>query len=147
MISKRKWIVALALLIGAGYLGFQQYKIYIPGIISKWREPIAENRPISWALGPATALSGKRPPYVILIVADDLGMNDISLYGGRVAGGAVPTPKYRVWMPPVLQGDFFDGCDGLELLSRVCQASYCGLIVPWARMQFEERVLHRFREL
>jgi hypothetical protein len=101
MISKRKWIVALALLIGAGYLGFQQYKIYIPGIISKWREPIAENRPISWALGPATALSGKCPPYVILIVADDLGMNDISLYGGRVAGGAVPTPKYRACVRPL----------------------------------------------
>jgi arylsulfatase A-like enzyme len=30
---------------------------------------------------------------VILIVADDLGMNDISLYGGGVAGGAVPTPN------------------------------------------------------
>jgi len=26
-------------------------------------------------------------------VADDLGMNDISLYGGGVAGGAVPTPN------------------------------------------------------
>ncbi|MEL7689965.1 MAG: sulfatase-like hydrolase/transferase [Roseovarius sp.] len=83
----------MALLVGAGYLGFQQYKIYLPGIIGEWREPIAENRPISWAQGPAVAPSGERPPNVILIVADDLGMNDISLYGGGVAGGAVPTPN------------------------------------------------------
>ena len=91
--KKWTWIGALALLIGAGYLGFQQYKIYIPGIISEWREPIGENRPVEWAQGPAVAPSGKRPPNVILIVADDLGVNDISLYGGGVAGGAVPTPN------------------------------------------------------
>ena len=83
----------MALLIGAGYLGFQQYKIYLPGIVSEWREPIGENRPIEWAQGPTIAPAGKRPPNVILIVADDLGVNDISLYGGGVAGGAVPTPN------------------------------------------------------
>ena len=93
MTRTMKWLGALALLVGAGYLGFQQYKIYLPGIIGEWREPIAENRPISWAQGPAVAPSGERPPNVILIVADDLGMNDISLYGGGVAGGAVPTPN------------------------------------------------------
>ena len=91
--KKRTWIGVLALLIGAGYLGFQQYKIYLPGIVSEWREPIGENRPIEWAQGPTIAPAGKRPPNVILIVADDLGVNDISLYGGGVAGGAVPTPN------------------------------------------------------
>lgn len=90
--KSRRWIAALVLLIGAGYLGFQQYKLYLPGLIGEWREPIAENRPISWAQGPASAPAGERPPNIILIVADDLGMNDISLYGGGVAGGAVPTP-------------------------------------------------------
>jgi len=91
--KKLKWIAALALLAGLGYLGFQRYKIYVPGIIGQMREPIAQNRAVIWAKGPASAPPGKRPPNVILIVADDLGMNDISLYGGGVAGGAVPTPN------------------------------------------------------
>ena len=93
MTRKMKLLGALALLAGAGYLGFQQYGIYIPGIISGLREPIADNHPVTWSKGPAIAPAGQRPPNVILIVADDLGMNDISLYGGGVAGGAVPTPN------------------------------------------------------
>lgn len=91
--KKLKWIAAVALLIGAGYLALQKYWIYIPGKIAQLREPIADNHPVTWAQGPASPPAGKRPPNVILIVADDLGMNDISLYGGGVAGGAVPTPN------------------------------------------------------
>ena len=34
----------------------------------------------------------KRPPNIILIVADDLGIKDITLHGGGIAGGTVPTP-------------------------------------------------------
>lgn len=34
----------------------------------------------------------KRPPNIVLIVADDLGFNDLTFHGGGVAGGAVPTP-------------------------------------------------------
>jgi arylsulfatase A-like enzyme len=91
--KKLKWIAAVALLIGAGYFALQKYWIFIPGKIAQLREPIADNHPVTWAQGPASPPAGKRPPNVILIVADDLGMNDISLYGGGVAGGAVPTPN------------------------------------------------------
>ena len=34
-----------------------------------------------------------QPPNIVLIVVDDLGFNDITFYGGGIAGGSVPTPN------------------------------------------------------
>ncbi len=55
---------------------------------------IGPPREIAWSAGPAQASEapGERPPNIILIVADDLGYNDISTFGGGVAGGRVQTP-------------------------------------------------------
>lgn len=90
---KAAWLVTALAVVGLGYGAFQRYKIYLPGIISNIREPIGDYREVTWEKGPATAPKEQRPPNVILIVADDLGMNDISLYGGGVGNGAVPTPN------------------------------------------------------
>ncbi|MBA4772714.1 MAG: sulfatase-like hydrolase/transferase [Sphingomonas sp.] len=93
---RRLWIGLgiLAVVAGVGYALFDHYKYHIPGIISRWRDPIAPNHPITWSPGPATvAAASKRPPNIIVILADDMGYNDISLFGGGVGGGAVPTPN------------------------------------------------------
>ena len=57
-------------------------------------EVVALPRDIAWQSGPAVpaALAANRPPNIVLIVADDLGYNDISTFGGGVAGGQLQTP-------------------------------------------------------
>lgn len=57
--------------------------------------PVAKSRPVHWDKGPDTAPAGERPPNIVLIVADDLGINDVTAEGPGtgVAGGLVPTPN------------------------------------------------------
>ena len=82
-------VAALAL---GGWLAFDRYAIYLPGLIQDVRDPIAANQPVSWAAGPQTAEERGDLPNIVLIVADDLGWNDISLHGG-VASGKLATPN------------------------------------------------------
>ena len=94
--KKTGGLLAAAVLVGAAlwYLA-AQYWIYLPGIIGEWRDPIGPNRPVVWEEGPAEAdrPAGERAPNVILILADDLGFNDLTFAGGGLAGGSVPTPN------------------------------------------------------
>jgi arylsulfatase A-like enzyme len=64
----------------------------LPGRLDRWRDPIGPTQPVVWEPGPDTA-PAERPPNVVLIVADDLGWNDLTFAGGGVANGAVPTPR------------------------------------------------------
>jgi arylsulfatase A-like enzyme len=50
---------------------------------------------VQWAQAPALVNSGHatKRPNIVLIVADDLGFNDITLHGGGIAKGTVPTPN------------------------------------------------------
>ncbi|MEE4288262.1 MAG: sulfatase [Erythrobacter sp.] len=63
--------------------------------IRSQHEEVAPNRAIEWEQGPATAAAppSERAPNIVFILLDDLGYNDISTFGGGVAGGRVPTPN------------------------------------------------------
>ena len=93
----RKILIGFAvLIIGAGALAFFSRKEIILYLVTRSERPeIAPNRPIQWMKGPETAAQtpAERPPNIIFILADDLGINDISTFGGGVAGGRVPTPN------------------------------------------------------
>jgi len=90
------WTAAgLALAAAAGAVAWSHRLDLLVLAASLKQPPVAASHPVAWADGPAAPLSpaGKRPPNVVFILADDLGFNDITLNGGGVAHGAVPTPN------------------------------------------------------
>ena len=93
----KKILTALAILLAvlaiAGWFSKKAVILYL--VTHSGRVDVAANREISWEQGPALPQvdNADRPPNIIFIVADDLGINDISTFGGGVAGGLVPTPN------------------------------------------------------
>lgn len=76
-----------------------RYWWYLPKLISYFTLHVGSHRPSFWehqlqqgeCFQTRTKSSLNNKPNVLFIVADDLGFNDISFYGGGIAG--LPTPN------------------------------------------------------
>ncbi len=63
--------------------------------MAQQRVDVGPHQEIEWNRGPEdpAARAADSRPNIVLIVADDLGWNDLTVNGGGVAGGTVPTPN------------------------------------------------------
>jgi len=91
------FVIVLALGAGAAYVYRAELVLMLAANTGKL--PVGPNQPITWDQGPdRPSAEGRpsaedRPPNIVFILADDLGINDLSTFGGGVAGGRVPTPN------------------------------------------------------
>ena len=120
-------MVALGALVYANRIYFLQYSL---GWYTDIRYPRDAYLPAPWVAGPETAATplAQRPPNIIVILADDLGINDVSTQGGGHTAEGVPTPQIDAIAS---EGVRFDqGYAG----SAVCTVSRAALLTgryPW----------------
>ena len=94
-----KWLkigaASLVVIAIAAWAAWHLWPVQIMVAAYRLTHRAAANHPVTWAEGPAVPPTAKRPPNVILIVADDLGINDVTAEGPGtgIAGGLVPTPN------------------------------------------------------
>lgn len=87
--------VVLAGLTAVAYANRIYLLQYSLGWYTDIMHPRDANHPVPWATGPATADKpvAQRPPNIIVILADDMGFNDVTTYGGGYAQQGVSTPN------------------------------------------------------
>ena len=86
-------VVAIVAATGIAWMFREEILLEIVEI--QMRRDIGPTRPVEWDSGPDPAgrSAAERPPNIVVILADDLGWNDLTWLGGGVADGTVPTPN------------------------------------------------------
>ena len=95
---KRKALIIVGVLvafIGLVFINRLYILQYSLGWYTDWANPRSAPQDISWANGPATESTPatQRAPNIIVILADDLGINDVTMHGGGRGAEGVPTPN------------------------------------------------------
>ncbi len=85
-------LVGMAALVYVNRIQLFKYSL---GWYTDFVHPREASHPVPWANGPAKADKplAQRPPNIIVILADDMGINDVSTHGGGHTAEGVPTPN------------------------------------------------------
>ena len=92
-------LIFILVVVGVGFLNQVSIMTWLASkgsikFISTIAEPILPTQQVDWASAePGTSPNSEELPNIIIILADDLGWNDISFYGGGLGNGAVQTPN------------------------------------------------------
>ena len=123
-------VSVLLLLGGITYLNRLLLLTYSLGWYTDFANPREPNHPVPWMAGPDKEIQpvSQRPPNIIVILADDLGINDVSAHGGGRTQDGVPTPNIDAIARDGVRFD--QGYAG----SAVCTVSRAALMTgryPW----------------